>query len=53
MHQNLKTDPEALFDVIFPFLEDVMICVECMFFWYWVSDFCSEHKIPFVLEHAL
>jgi predicted NBD/HSP70 family sugar kinase len=25
VHQNLKTDPEMLFDIIFPFLEDVVI----------------------------
>ena len=53
VHQNLKTDPAALFDIIFPFLEDVVICVECMFSWYWIADFCAEHKIPFVLGHAL
>ena len=53
VHQNLKTDPETMFDIIFPFLEDVVICVECMFSWYWIADFCAEHKIPFVLGHAL
>jgi transposase len=53
VHQNIKTDPELLFNIIFPFLEDVAICVECMFAWYWVADFCAEHKIPFVLGHAL
>jgi len=53
VHQNLKTDPELLFDIIFPFLEDLVICVECMFSWYWIADFCTEHKIPFVLGHAL
>jgi hypothetical protein len=26
-HQNLKTDPEALFEAIFPLLEDVVTCV--------------------------
>jgi transposase len=53
IHQNMRTDPEILFDIIFPFLEDVVICVECMFSWYWIADFCAEHKIPFVLGHAL
>ena len=53
VHENIKTDPEALFDLIFPFIEDVVICVECMFSWYWIADFCTEHKIPFVLGHAL
>ena len=53
LHENINTDPELLFDLIFPFIEDVVICVECMFSWYWVADFCTEHKIPFVLGHAL
>ena len=53
VHQNINTDPELLFDIIFPYLEDIVICVECMFSWYWVADFCAEHKIPFVLGHAL
>jgi transposase len=53
LHENINTDPELLFDLIFPFIQDVVICVECMFSWYWVADFCSEHKIPFVLGHAL
>ena len=53
VHQNINTDPELFFDIIFPYLEDIVICVECMFSWYWVADFCVEHKIPFVLGHAL
>jgi transposase len=53
VHQNITTDPELLFDIIFPYLEDIVICVECMFSWYWIADFCAEHKIPFVLGHAL
>ncbi len=53
VHQNIVTDSEVLFDIIFPFLEDVVIGVECMFSWYWIADFCAEHKIPFVLGHAL
>jgi transposase len=53
VHQNITTDPELLFDIIFPYLEDIVICAECMFSWYWIADFCAEHKIPFVLGHAL
>jgi transposase len=52
-HENLETSPEILFDIIFPYLEDVVVCVECMFCWYWIADFCREHHIPFVLAHAL
>jgi transposase len=53
LHQNFDTDPALLFDAIFPYLEDVVIGVECMFAWYWITDFCSEHKIPSVLGRAL
>ncbi len=53
LHMNLDTDPALLFDAVFPYLEDVVIGVECMFAWYWIADFCKEHKIPFVLGHAL
>lgn len=52
-HHNLETNPEILFNIIFPYLEDVVVCVECMFCWYWIADFCREHHIPFVLAHAL
>ena len=52
-HQSLETNPEILFNIIFPYLEDVVVCVECMFCWYWIADFCREHHIPFVLAHAL
>jgi hypothetical protein len=53
VHKNLKTDPELLLKTISPFLEDVVVCVECMFSWYWIADLCADHKIPFVLGHAL
>ena len=51
--QNLPATPEALREAIEPFREDLVIAVECMFAWYWVSDFCREHGIAFALGHAL
>jgi len=53
LHKNIKTDPELFFELIFPYLEDVVVGVECMFSWYWIADLCHEHSIPFVLGHAL
>ena len=53
MHQNIKTDPEQFLELIFPFLDDVVVGVECVFCWYWIADFCDEHKILFTLGHAL
>ena|GEM_PF-1087526 len=31
MHKNIKTDPEIFFELIFPYLEDIVVGVECMF----------------------
>jgi hypothetical protein len=36
-----------------PFRSDIVVCVECLFTWYWLADLCSEQGIPFVLGHAL
>ena len=53
VHQNIDTDGELFFELIFPFLEDVVVGVECVFCWYWLADLCAAHKIDFVLGHAL
>ena len=53
LHKNIKTDPEILFEILFPFLPEVVVGVECMFSWYWIADLCREHCIPFILGHAL
>ena len=53
VHQNIKTDPELLFELVFPYIDDIVIGVECVFCWYWVADLCAEHQILFVLGHAL
>jgi transposase len=53
VHQNMRTDPEAFLKIIAPYREDIVICVECMFTWYWIADLCAAERIPFVLGHAL
>jgi hypothetical protein len=53
VHENIKTDPEAFFQLVSPYLEDIVVGVECVFCWHWVSDLCAKHQIPFVLGHAL
>jgi transposase len=51
--RNLPSRPETLLRAVQPFQEGLVIGVECMFAWYWVSDFCVTHDIAFVLGHAL
>jgi len=53
VHQNIDTDGKLFFELIFPFLQDVVVGVECVFCWYWLADLCAAHKIDFVLGHAL
>lgn len=52
-HKNLKTSPGALKKAIKPYLDNLVIGVECMFSWYWVADFCDDNNITFILGHAL
>ncbi len=53
VHKNIRTDPKAFLRLIQPYLEDFIVGVECLFCWYWVSDFCVDHDITFTLGHAL
>ncbi|MCD4740857.1 MAG: hypothetical protein K8R67_00030 [Desulfobacteraceae bacterium] len=52
-HKDLKTSPEALKQAIKPYLEGLVIAVECMFSWYWIADFCKDNNIKFILGHVL
>ncbi|HEV3260462.1 MAG TPA: IS110 family transposase [Gemmataceae bacterium] len=53
LDRNLPCHFETLLQAIAPFRDGIVIGVECMFGWYWLSDRCVEHHIPFVLGHAL
>ena len=53
LHQNMKATPEAFLAAVAPFREDLVVCVECIFTWYWLADLCADEGISFVLGHAL
>ena len=53
LHRNMQAGPKQFLKAIEPFREDVVVGVECIFTWYWLADLCAEHKIPFILGHAL
>src|SRR5262249_8092617 len=53
LHRNMKTRPEMFLKAIAPYREALVVCVECIFTWYWVADLCAREDIPFVLGHAL
>jgi transposase len=49
----MKTEAELFLNAIKPYLEGIVVCVECIFSWYWISDLCVKENIQFVLGHAL
>jgi transposase len=53
LHRDMKAAPGPFLQAIAPYREDVVVCVECIFTWYWLADLCAHEGIPFVLGHAL
>jgi len=53
MHRNMPAGPDAFLKAIAPYREDLVVCVECIFTWYWLADLCAREGLPFVLGHAL
>lgn len=53
LHKEIPAKPDALIKLITPYLDDIVLGVECMHCWYWVADFCEDHDIDFILGHAL
>jgi transposase len=53
VHKTIRTDANTVLQALRPFREDVVVCVECMFPWYWRADLCENEGIPFVRGHAL
>ena len=41
LHKEIPADPDKLLNLIEPYKGNVVIGVECMHCWYWVSDFCE------------
>jgi transposase len=53
VHRHMPASPEPFLKTIAPYREDVVVCVECLFTWYWLADLCAREGIAFVLGHAL
>jgi transposase len=53
LHRNMPAGPDPFLKAITPYREDLVVCVECIFTWYWLADLCAREAIPFVLGHAL
>ena len=51
--RNLPCQVETLLQAIAPFRDDIVSGLECRFGCYGLADRCAEHRIPFVVGHAL
>jgi hypothetical protein len=52
LHHHMKAAPEPFLKAITPYREDLVVCVEGLFTWYWLVDLCAPEGIPYVLGHA-
>lgn len=53
LHRNMRNDKAYFLKLIAPYREDLVVCSESTFNWYWLADLCAEEGIEFVLGHAL
>jgi hypothetical protein len=53
LEQTIAADGPTFLATIAPFRDDLVVCCECLFCWYWLADLCHEHDLAFVLGHAL
>jgi transposase len=54
LHTNIRHNDFACFlKLVAPYRQDLTVCCECMFGWYWLADACAQAGIHFVLAHAL
>jgi transposase len=53
VHRNMPAGPEPFLKAVAPYRTDLVVCVACLFPWYWLADLCAREGMPFVLGHAL
>ena len=53
VHKEISANPNKLQQLLEPYIGNIVVGVECMHCWYWVSDFCQELGVDFILGHAL
>jgi transposase len=53
LHRNMKAAPEPFLQAIAPYRDDLVVCVEWIFTWYWLADLCARAGIACGLGQAL
>jgi len=52
LHRTMQAAPAPFLKAMAPDWEELVLCVEGMFPWYWRADLCAPEGIPCVLGHA-
>src|SRR5262249_62415520 len=52
LHRNMPCAPELFLKAVAPYREDMAVCVEWIFSWYWLADLWGQQKIPFFFGRA-
>jgi len=52
-HEDLPADRDTFLEAVAPYRDDLVVCCECLFCWYWLADLCQEQQFAFVLGYAL
>jgi transposase len=53
VHRHMKAGPDPFLQTIAPYRENLVVCVECIFTWYWLAALWAREHITFVLGQAL
>jgi hypothetical protein len=53
LHKNLRTDPDAFLRAVAPYRASLVVAVECLHCWYWLSDLCVQQGISVCLGPCL
>jgi transposase len=53
LEKTIPAEARLFFDTLAPYRQDLVVCCECLFCWYWLGDRCLDEGIAFVLGHAL
>jgi transposase len=53
LHKEIQAFPDKLLELLIPYIDNIVVGVECMHCWYWVADCCRDNNIAFILGHAL
>ncbi len=51
VHKEISADKTKLLNLLRPYIGNIVVGVECMPCWYWVSDYCNEIGVDFILEN--